>query len=216
MAKKIDGKKMIRNVAEQFNRAPASPAPAVAGRPSGTSIPASRGIQGMGAKAPRSGSERAAASFVSAPRVGGASASTGVTGRRSGTSIPVSQGIQNLGPNARAMTTTRPRTAIDESSGLMTQRQTERLAQRARSARGPKAPIIGQDLGRLSLPAPALRNIELQPSSPTATNIRPRSSRVMRNAGRAGVRLNALGFAAGLPMAIQREAEYQREQRKKQ
>lgn len=212
MAKKIDGKKMIRNVAEQFNRAPASPAPAMSGRRSGTSIPASSGIQGMAAKAPRSGSERAAASFVSAPRVGGASASTGVTGRRSGTSIPVREGIQNMGPTARSMTTTRPRTAIDEASGLMTQRQTERLAQRSRAARGPKPTIPGQDLGRLSLPAPALRNIELQPSAPTAVNVRPKSSRVMRGAG---VRLNALGFAAGLPVAIQREAEYQREQRKK-
>lgn len=217
MAKKIDGRKMIRNVAEQFNRAPASPAPAVAGRPSGTSIPASRGIQGMGAKAPRSGSERAAASFVSAPRVGGASASTGVTGRRSGTSIPASQGIQNLGPDARAMTATRTRTAIDEATGLMTRRQTERLAGRARAAKGSAASIAaGYDSGRLSLPAPALRNIEMQPSAPTAVNATPKASRVSRG-GRAGagVRLNALGFAAGLPMAIQREAEYQREQRKK-
>lgn len=216
MAKKIDGKKMIRNVAEQFNRAPATPAPAVSGRPSGTSIPASRGIQGMAAKASRSGSERAAASFVSSPRVGGANASTGVTGRRSGTSIPVREGIQNMGPTARSMTTTRPRTAIDEASGLMSQGQTERLAGRARAARGARPTIPGQDMGRLSLPAPALRNIELQPSAPTAVNATPRTSRVARGGMiGAGVRLNTLGFAAGLPMAIQREAEYQRELKRK-
>lgn len=214
MAKKIDGKKMIRNIAEQFNRAPASSAPPMSGRRSGTSVPASSGIQGMAAKAPRSGSERAAASFVSAPMVGGANASTGVTGRRSGTSIPAREGIQNMGPTARSMTTTRPRTAIDEASGLMTQRQTERLAQRSRAARGPGKPVSMGDgaLGRLSLPAPALRNIESAPSAPTAVNLRPKSSRVMRGAG---VRLNALGFAAGLPMAIQREAEYQRELKRK-
>lgn len=158
MAKKIDGRKMIRNVAEDFNRAPVRPAPAVSGRKSGTSIPASRGVQGMAPGV----DGRAAQAFLRAP----VKAPPPVTGRRAGTSIPASRGIQELGAR--------------------------------------------------SLPEPALRNIELQPSSPTATNIRPRSSRVMRNAGRAGVRLNALGFAAGLPMAIQREAEYQREQRKKQ
>lgn len=210
MAKKINGRKMIKNVAEQFNRAPATPTAPVQGRRSGTSIPASSGIQGMNAKTPRSGSERAAASFVSSPRVGGASASGGVTGRRSGTSIPASRGIQELSPTARSMTTMPPRSALDEATGLMTQRQTERLAQRARAARGPKNATPASATGRLSLPAPALRNIELQPSAPTAVNVRPKTSRVMRGAG---TRLNVLGFAAGLPTAVQREAEYQRKKK---
>jgi len=157
MAKKIDGKKMIRNVAEQFNRAPATPAPAVSGRRSGTSIPASRGVQGMTPGV----DGKAAQSFLRAP----VKASPPVAGRRMGTSIPPSRGIQEL------------------------------------SAR--------------SLPEPALRNIELQPSAPTAVNSTPRTSRVARGMIGAGVRLNALGVAAGLPMAIQREAEYQRELKRK-
>ena len=158
MAKKIDGKKMIRNVAEQFNSAPARPAPAVSGRRSGTSIPASRGVQGMAPGV----DGKAAQSFLRAP----VKASPPVAGRRMGTSIPPSRGIQEL------------------------------------SAR--------------SLPEPALRNIELQPSAPTAVNSTPRTSRVARGGKMgAGVRLNALGFAAGLPMAIQREAEYKRELKRK-
>lgn len=158
MAKKIDGKKMIRNVAEQFNRAPARPAPAVSGRRSGTSIPASRGVQGMAPGV----DGKAAQAFLRAP----VKTPPPVTGRRMGTSIPPSRGIQEL------------------------------------SAR--------------PLPEPALRNIELQPSAPTAVNATPRTSRVARGGMLgAGVRLNALGFAAGLPTAIQREAEYQRELKRK-
>ena len=158
MAKKIDGKKMIRNVAEQFNRAPATPAPAVSGRRSGTSIPASRGVQGMAPGV----DGRAAQAFLRAP----ARPAPPVAGRRTGTSIPASRGIQELGAR--------------------------------------------------SLPEPALRNIELQPSAPTAVNSTPRTSRVARGGMiGAGVRLNALGLAAGLPMAIQREAEYQRELKRK-
>ena len=154
MAKKIDGKKMIRNIAEDFNRAPARSAPAVSGRRSGTSIPASRGVQGMAPGV----DGRAAQAFLRAP----VKVPPPVTGRRAGTSIPASRGIQELGAR--------------------------------------------------SLPEPALRNIELQPSAPTAVNVRPKSSRVMRGAG---VRLNVLGFAAGVPVAIQREAEYQRELKRK-
>jgi len=157
MAKKIDGKKMIRNVAEQFNRAPATPAPAVSGRRSGTSIPVARGVQGMAPGV----DGRAAQAFLRAP----ARPAPPVAGRRTGTSIPASRGIQELGAR--------------------------------------------------SLPEPALRNIELQPSAPTAVNSTPRTSRVARGMIGAGVRLNALGVAAGLPMAIQREAEYQRELKRK-
>jgi hypothetical protein len=219
-------------------------APVPAGTPRAPRIQPARGAQSLGgARPPRSGSDRAAASFVSAPRVGGARASEGVTGRRSGTSIPASQGIQNLGPNARAMTTTRPRTALDGTTGLMTQGQIERLAQRVRSARGGTAPInAGQDTSRLSLPAPttsrlpipvsttetptpraprtantlptaAARNMQAQPSAPTVVNSPPASSRVRPSRVRLGsaARLNVLGFAMGLPQAIQREAEYQRE-----
>lgn len=157
MAKKIDGKKMIRNVADDFNRAPVRPAPAVSGRKIGTSIPVARGVQGMAPGV----DGKAAQTFLRAP----VKTPPPVTGRRTGTSIPPSRGIQEL------------------------------------SAR--------------SLPEPALRNIELQPSAPTAVNATPRTSRVARGMIGAGVRLNALGFAAGLPMAIQREAEYHRELKRK-
>lgn len=77
--------------------------------------------------------ERAQASFVRQPVVNNSSPQ-----RRN---IPASRGVQELGNMGRAtgvdwdkQMVRAPRSALDEASGLMTQRQTERLASRVRNA----------------------------------------------------------------------------------
>lgn len=209
MATRKTGRDLLKNAAAKFNSAPATQTPgAMSGRRSGTDIPASRGVQGMSPGV----DGRAAQSFISAPRTVPAAP---VRGRKAGTAIPPSQGIQNLSPTARAVVPS-PRSALDQATGLMSQRQTEKLAQRVRRGSYGAGPTVqaAQDRIMARLPSTAIRNIELQPSAPTAVNSPPRTTRVMGRLS-SGTRAGIAGFAAGIPMAIQAEAQYLRESRKR-
>lgn len=86
-------------------------------------------------------------------------------------------------------------------------------------ARGRRAGTsIPVSRGIQELAPAATRNIQAQPSAPTVVNSPPASSRVRPSRVRLGsaARLNILGFAMGLPQAVQREAEYQRERSRRE
>ena len=149
-------------------------------------------------------------------------------GTRIGPTIPASRGVQTMGRNQSTAMTTAPRSALDGASGLMTGRQTEKLASRVRDSFSmqPSRPTavnvtpepklrIGQMRER-SLPVPYMDGSGAPRGAPTASPAVPRGARRgPRGRGVAGAVTNvlgayAVGAGAATPAAIQAEVAQRR------
>jgi hypothetical protein len=161
----------------------------------------------------------AQAAFNRAPVRGGA---TGKPARAA--PIPASRGVQTMGRNQSTAMTPAPRSALDQASGLMTGRQTERLAGRVRNtfAMQPSRPTAVNATPEPKLRIPEMRERSLPvpysvgvsaPSSASAGTRAPR--RGPRGRGLGGAVTNvlgayAIGAGAATPAAVQVEVELRR------
>jgi hypothetical protein len=149
-------------------------------------------------------------------------------GTRIGPTIPASRGVQTMGVNQSTAMTVAPRSALDQASGLMTSRQTERLAGRVRDSFAmqpsrptvldstPKPQLQIPQLRERSLPVPFLDGEGVPRGASSAASAAPRAPRRgPRGRGVAGALTNvlgayALGAGAATPSAIQAEVAQRR------
>jgi hypothetical protein len=161
----------------------------------------------------------AQAAFARAPVSGG------MTGRPvRAAAIPASRGIQTMGRNQSTALSPAPRSALDQTSGLMTGRQTERLAGRVRDSfamqpsrptavnSSPEPKLRLPEMRERNLPAPYMDS-EGAPRGASAGARAPR--RGPRGRGVAGAVTNvlgayAVGAGAATPAAIQAEVAQRR------
>jgi hypothetical protein len=152
-------------------------------------------------------------------------------GSRIGPTIPASRGVQTMGRNQSTAMTTAPRSALDGASGLMTARQTERLASRVREgfASQPSRPTAVNVSPEPKLRLPEIKNRNLPvPYMGTTTGSGASTSspagargarRGPRGRGVAGAVANvagmyALGAGAATPGAIVAERNKRRNENK--